>query len=51
MICAFNTVVMDKVNYSKCPLKKRPIMMLEQDELQPEHIDCLDQGEDLSVIG
>ncbi|XP_050321946.1 zinc finger protein 583 [Bactrocera neohumeralis] len=43
---------MDKVNYSKCPLKKRPIMMLEQEEQQPEHMDCLDQDEgpvDLSL--
>ncbi|XP_028898924.1 zinc finger protein 260 [Zeugodacus cucurbitae] len=43
---------MDKVNYSKCPLKKRPIMLLEQEEQQPERMDCLDQDEgpvDLSL--
>nr|XP_036225193.1 zinc finger protein 583 [Bactrocera oleae] len=43
---------MDKVNYRKCPLKKRPIMMLEQEEQQSERMDCLDQDEgpvDLSL--
>ncbi|XP_036328644.1 zinc finger protein 354A-like [Rhagoletis pomonella] len=47
---------MDKVNFSKCPLKKRPILMLTVEERkwqqQPEREDYLDQDEgpvDLSL--
>ena len=35
---------MDKLKYSKCPLKKRPILLEEALEKHMDTVDHLDQG-------
>lgn len=35
---------MEKVNYSKCPLKKRPIMMMMSNDIEMDNENSLEQG-------